>query len=76
MYIILTLSPLWLGFPLYNVIAPSSNYRMVVHQMDVKATFLNKELEEKIYMDQPKGCIVPGEKKKVCKLAKALYRLK
>ena len=26
-----------------------------LHQMDVKTTFLNRELNEKIYMEQPKG---------------------
>jgi hypothetical protein len=26
-----------------------------LHQMDVKITFLNKDLVENVYMDQPKG---------------------
>ncbi|RVX13556.1 Retrovirus-related Pol polyprotein from transposon TNT 1-94 [Vitis vinifera] len=44
--------------------------------MDVKTTFLNGDLEEEIYMEQPKGCVVPGKKKNVCKLDKSLYGLK
>ena len=32
--------------------------------MDIKTTFLNGELEEEIYMDQPKGCMVPGKEQK------------
>ncbi|RVW46251.1 Retrovirus-related Pol polyprotein from transposon TNT 1-94 [Vitis vinifera] len=44
--------------------------------MDVKTAFLNGYLEEEIYMDQPKGCVVPEKKKKVCKLVKSLYGLK
>ena len=44
--------------------------------MDVKTAFLNEYLEEEIYMDQPKGCVVPEKKKKVCKLVKSLYGLK
>ena len=47
-----------------------------VHQMDVKTTFLNGDLEEEIYMEQPEGFIVPKQKKKVCKLVKSLYGLK
>ena len=38
-----------------------------VHQMDVKTTFVNGDLEEEIYMEQPKGCIAPGQEKNVCK---------
>ena len=44
--------------------------------MDVKTTFLNGDLEEKIYMEQPKGFIVLGQEKKVYKLVKSLYGLK
>ena len=44
--------------------------------MDVKIAFLNGELEEKIYMDQLEGCMVPGDVKKVCRLVKLLYGLK
>ncbi|OMO62209.1 Zinc finger, CCHC-type [Corchorus capsularis] len=47
-----------------------------IHQMDVKTTFLNGDLDEKIYMDQPEGFIAPGKEKKVCKLVKSLYGLK
>jgi hypothetical protein len=43
--------------------------------MDVKTTFLNGELEEEIYMDQPDGFIAKGQEGKVCKFLK-LYGLK
>jgi hypothetical protein len=44
--------------------------------MNVKTTFLNRELEEKIYRTQPYGFIVKGQEDKVCKLIKSLYGLK
>jgi len=51
-------------------------HKLLIHQMDVKTTFLTGELEEEIYMTQPEGCVVPGQKEKVCKLLKSLYGLK
>ena len=44
--------------------------------MDVKTAFLNGELEEEIYMEQPEGFIVLGQENKVCRLVKSLYGLK
>ena len=44
--------------------------------MDVKIAFLNRELEEEIYMDQPDGFVANGQEGKVCKLLKSLYGLK
>ena len=41
--------------------------------MNVKTTFLNDDLEEMIYMTQPKGCVVDGQENKVWKLLKSLY---
>ena len=47
-----------------------------IHQMDVKTAFLNGELEEDIYMDQPQGFVEEGTQYLVCKLKKSLYGLK
>ena len=41
-----------------------------------ETAFLNGDLEEEIYMEQPPGCIDPGQEKKVCRLIKSLYGLK
>ncbi len=48
---------------------------MEIHQMDVKIAFLNGDLEEEIYMEQPEGFTQEGENL-VCKFHKSLYGLK
>lgn len=57
-------------------IALTTIYNLYVHQMDVKITFLNGDLDEEIYMDQTEGCIVSGSEHKVYKLVKSLYGIK
>ncbi|GJY35607.1 retrotransposon protein, putative, ty1-copia subclass [Tanacetum coccineum] len=58
------------------VLAIATLRNLEVHLMDVKPTFLNKELEEEIYMNQPQGFIAPGLESKVCRLVKSLYDLR
>ena len=43
------------------------------HQMDIKTAFLNYDLNEEIYIEQPEGFIVKGQEYKECKLVKSLY---
>jgi hypothetical protein len=47
-----------------------------VYQMDVKLAFLNGELEEEVYIEQPEGFQLSENTDYVCKLKKALYGLK
>ena len=49
---------------------------MVVHQMDVVTAFLNGNLDEEIYMQQPEGRVKPGEEHLVCRFKKLIYGLK
>ena len=58
------------------LIAIAAIHNLEIHQMDVKTAFLNGDLDEEIYMEQPEGFIVPGQEKKVCRLVKSLYGLK
>ena len=44
--------------------------------MEVKSTFLNGELEEEVYIEQPKGFLLFDKEDYVCRLKKALYHLK
>jgi hypothetical protein len=47
-----------------------------VHHMDVKSPFLNGDLAEKIYVQQPPDFVAAGHERKVLKLHKTLYGLK
>ncbi|GJW11034.1 zinc finger, CCHC-type containing protein [Tanacetum coccineum] len=58
------------------LLALAAIHNLVIHQMDVKTTFLNGDLDEEVYMKQPEGFIMPGNEHKVCKLVKSLYGLK
>ena len=55
-------------------IAASLDYE--IWQMDVKTAFLNGNLDERIYMIQPKGFIKKGQERKICELKRSIYGLK
>ena len=73
-------------FDTYSSVTRINSIRMVlaiaalkdleVHQMDVKTAFLNGDLNEEIYMEQPEGFSALGQEMKVCRLVKSLYGLK
>jgi hypothetical protein len=44
--------------------------------MEVKTTFLNGEIEEEVYIEQPDGFVIHEHKSHVCRMKKALYGLK
>jgi hypothetical protein len=47
-----------------------------VHHMDVKSAFLNGELREEVYVQQPPRFVVQGSNGRVLKLKKDLYGLR
>ena len=58
------------------LISIAAIHNLEIHQMDVETAFLNGDLDEEIYMEQPEGFIVPSQENKVCQLVKSLYGLK
>ncbi|KAM1495899.1 hypothetical protein ACFXTO_030567 [Malus domestica] len=71
-----TYSPVSRITSIRTLIAIAAVYNFDIHQMDVKTTFLNGELDEEICMEQPEGFVLKGQESKVCKLVKSLYGLK
>ncbi|GJT28346.1 retrovirus-related pol polyprotein from transposon TNT 1-94 [Tanacetum coccineum] len=57
-------------------VAYAAHKNMIIYQMDVKASFLNGELKEEVYVSQPKEFVDQDNPLHVYKLKKALYGLK
>ena len=51
-----------------------AHFDLELHQIDVKTTFLNRDLEEEVYMKLPEG--FDDNRQKACKLRKSIYGLK
>ena len=58
------------------VMALVAHFDLELHQMDVKMAFLNGDLEEEAYMDQPQGFETTSKRNLVCRLKKSIYGLK
>ncbi|PKI79287.1 hypothetical protein CRG98_000301 [Punica granatum] len=71
-----TYSPVTRINPIRMILAIATLRNLEVHQMDVKTAFLNGDLDEEIYMEQPEGFVALGKERKVCKLVKSLHGLK
>jgi len=59
-----------------TVLLIAAQKKWKVYQMDMKSEFLNGVLKEEFYIEQPLGYEKKGQEHKVCRLKKALYRLK
>jgi hypothetical protein len=71
-----TFSPVLRLSSLRILLALAAYHDWHIHQLDTTSAFLNGDLEEEIYMEQPEGHTVPGKEDCVCRLLKALYGLK
>ncbi|KAL6333290.1 hypothetical protein AAG906_028473 [Vitis piasezkii] len=58
------------------IMAIVAHFDLELHQMDVKTTFLNGDLDEDMYMEQPTGFAKVGKEDLVCKFNKSIYGLK
>ena len=59
-----------------TIIAIATAKGWKVHQMDVKTAFLNRVINEEVYIEQLEGFVIKDKNLYVCKLKKALYGLK
>jgi hypothetical protein len=59
-----------------TILAYACSKWIKVYQMDVNSTFLNGELEEEVYIEQPQGFQLSEHGDYVCRLKKALYGIK
>ena len=57
-------------------LAYTSHMKFKVFQMDVKSAFLNRKLEEEVFVEQPPGFEDSKHSEYVYRLDKALYGLK
>ena len=58
------------------ILAIVAHMDLELYQMNVKTAFLNGELDEKIYMDQPLCFESKRQERRVCKLKRSIYGLK
>ncbi|KAA0031640.1 Retrovirus-related Pol polyprotein from transposon TNT 1-94 [Cucumis melo var. makuwa] len=63
-----TFSPVSKKDSLRIIMALVAHYDLELYQMDVKTAFLNGNLDEEVFMDQPEGFMVEGKEHMVCKL--------
>ena len=58
------------------ILAIVAHLNLELFQIDVKTAFLNGELDEEIYMDQPIDFEFKEQGRKVCRLKHSIYGLK
>jgi hypothetical protein len=71
-----TFAPVARYTSILTIIALAASMGWRLHQMDVKTTFLNGEIEDEVYIEQPDGFMIHKKESHVCRLKKAMYGLK
>ena len=71
-----TFSPVAMLKSIRILLAVAASLDYEIWQMDVKTVFLNGNLNEDIYMQQPEGFKAKGKEHMVCKLQRSFYGLK
>lgn len=71
-----TSSPVIRYSTLRLLLALAAELGLTIDHMDVTTAFLNGDLKEEVYMQQPNNFEVKGQEEKVCLLKKAIYGLK
>ena len=71
-----TFSPVAMPKSIRILLAIAAYHDYEIWQMDVKTAFLNGNIKEEIYMEQPMGFISSGSADKVCRLNRSIYGLK
>lgn len=71
-----TFAPVIRHSSLRTLFALSAELGLRMKHLDVDTAFLNGDLEEEVFMEQPLGFVEKGKENKVCLLRKSLYGLK
>ena len=71
-----TFSPVSTNDSFRVIMAIVAHFDLELHHMDIKTAFLNGDLDEDVYMEQPTGFAKVGKEDLVCKLNKSIYGLK
>ena len=70
-----TFSPIAMLKSIRILLSIATHYDYEISQMDVKTAFLNGNLEEEIYMMQPKGFIAKNQEHMACKFKRSIHGL-